>query len=78
VTANLGILQLSEYTDRLDTESSSGYTDSIGETLKEIKAVGSKLGEVAQIFFLVETFMSSNYLNLYLPGGTHAHPAHRR
>ena len=50
VTANLGILQLSEYADRLDTESSSGYTDSIGETLKEIKAVGSKLGEVAQIF----------------------------
>jgi len=50
VAANLGILQLSEYADRLDTESSSGYTDSIGETLKEIKAVGSKLGEVAQIF----------------------------
>ena len=50
VTANLGVLQLSEYADRLDTESSSGYTDLIGETLKEIKAVGGKLGEIAQIF----------------------------
>ena len=56
VTANLGILQLSEYADRLDTESSSGYTDSIGETLKEIKAVGSKLGEVAQIFLSGRNF----------------------
>ena len=56
VTANLGILQLSEYADRLDTQSSSGYTDSIGETLKEIKAAGSKLGEVAQIFLSGSNF----------------------
>ena len=56
VAANLGILQLSEYADRLDTESSSGYTDSIGETLKEIKAIGSKLVEVAQIFLSGSNF----------------------
>ena len=56
VAANLGILQLSEYADRLDTESSSGYTDSIGETLKEIKAIVSKLGEVAQIFLSGSNF----------------------
>ncbi|MEO5887392.1 MAG: response regulator [Anaerolineales bacterium] len=56
VTANLGILQLSEYADRLDTQSSSGYTDSLGETLKEIKAVGGKLGAVAQIFLSGRNF----------------------
>jgi two-component system, sensor histidine kinase and response regulator len=56
VSANLGILQLSEYADRLDTESSSGYTDLIGETLKEVKAVGGKLGEIAQIFLSARNF----------------------
>ena len=56
VTANLGILQLSEYADRLDTESSSGYTNLIGETLKEIRAVGGKLLEIAQIFLSGRNF----------------------
>ena len=56
VAANLGILQLSEYADKLDTESGSGYTESIGETLKEIKAVSGKLGEVAQIFLSGRNF----------------------
>lgn len=50
VTANLGILQLSEYADRLDKQSSAGYTDLIDESLKEIKATGGRLVEIAQIF----------------------------
>src|SRR6185503_2001159 len=56
VTANLGILQLSEYADKLDAESGSGYTDAISETLKEIKAVGGKLGEITQIFLSGRNF----------------------
>ena len=56
VSANLGILQLSEYADRLDTESSSGYTDLIGETIKEIRTVGGKLVEIAQIFLAGRNF----------------------
>jgi CheY-like chemotaxis protein len=50
VTANLGVLQLSEYADRLDKQSSDGYTPLIGESLKKIKEVGSKLEGIAQIF----------------------------
>ncbi|MCI0610873.1 MAG: response regulator [Anaerolineae bacterium] len=50
VTANLGILQLSEYADRLDKQSSAGYTDLIEKSLKEIKAIGGRLSEIAQIF----------------------------
>jgi HPt (histidine-containing phosphotransfer) domain-containing protein len=56
VAANLGILQLSEYADKLDAESSSGYTDSISETLKEIKAVVGKLQEITQIFLSGRNF----------------------
>ena len=50
VAANLGILQLSEYADKLDKQSSEGYTQRIEESLKKIKAVESKLEAVAQIF----------------------------
>ena len=50
VTANLGILQLSEYADRLDKQSSAGYTDLLDKTLKEIRATGDRLIEIAQIF----------------------------
>jgi len=50
VSANLGVLQLSEYADRLDKQSSEGYTESIDASLKEMKTIGGKLGEIAQIF----------------------------
>lgn len=50
VAANLGILQLSEYADRLDKQSSAGYTDQIEKTLKEIRAIGGRLIELAQLF----------------------------
>ena len=50
VSANLGILQLSEYADKLDKQSSEGYTQGIDESLKKIEAIGSKLEAVAQIF----------------------------
>lgn len=56
VAANLGVLQLSEYADRLDKQSSEGYTPLIGESLKKIKAVGSKLEDIAQIFLSGRTF----------------------
>jgi CheY-like chemotaxis protein len=50
VAANLGVLQLSAYADRLDKQSSEGYTQLIGESLKEINEVEDKLENVAQIF----------------------------
>jgi CheY-like chemotaxis protein/HPt (histidine-containing phosphotransfer) domain-containing protein len=50
VAANLGVLQLSAYADRLDKQSSEGYTQLIGESLKEINEVGGKLEDLAQIF----------------------------
>ncbi len=50
VTANLGILQLSEYADKLDKQSSGGYTQLINESLKKIETVASKLENIAQIF----------------------------
>ena len=50
VTANLGILQLSEYADRLDKQSSAGYTHLIEKSLKDIQATGGRLIEIAQIF----------------------------
>lgn len=50
VTANLGILQLSEYADKLDKQSSGGYTQLIDESLKKIETVASKLEAIAQIF----------------------------
>jgi len=50
VAANLGILQLSKYADELDKQSSEGYTQRIEESLKKIKAIGSKLETIAQIF----------------------------
>ena len=56
VSANLGLLQLSEYADRLDKQSSGGYTQLIGETLKKIETVGDKLESIAQIFLSGRTF----------------------
>jgi two-component system, sensor histidine kinase and response regulator len=56
VAANLGILQLSEYADKLDKQSSEGYTQRIEETLKKIQAIGSKLETVAQIFLTGRKF----------------------
>ena len=56
VTANLGILQLSEYADRLDKQSSAGYTDRIDASLKEINVIGGKLSEIAQIFLSGRNF----------------------
>lgn len=50
VAANLGILQLSEYADQLDKQSSQGYTQQINQSLQKIKAIESKLDAVAQIF----------------------------
>ena len=50
VTANLGILQLSEYADKLDKQCGAGYTSMIDVSLQEIKAIGGKLSEIAQIF----------------------------
>lgn len=50
VAANLGLLQLSEYADRLDKQSSEGYTQHIGESLKKIQTVADKLEGIAQIF----------------------------
>ena len=50
VAANLGVLQLSAYADRLDKQSSEGYTQLIGESLNDIKEVGGKLQDLAQIF----------------------------
>lgn len=50
VTANLGILQLSEYADRLDKQSSAGYTHLVDKSLTDIKVTGGRLIEIAQIF----------------------------
>ena len=56
VAANLGILQLSEYADKLDKQSSEGYTQRIEESLNKIKAIVSKLETVAQIFLTGRKF----------------------
>jgi CheY-like chemotaxis protein len=56
VAANLGILQLSEYADKLDKQSSEGYTQQIEESITKIKAIGSKLETVAQIFLTGRKF----------------------
>jgi len=56
VAANLGILQLSEYADKLDKQSSQGYTQQIEESLKKIEAIGSKLETIAQIFLTGRKF----------------------
>jgi hypothetical protein len=50
VSANLGALQLSDYADRLDKQSSAGYTDSIVELLGKIKAMERELREIVNIF----------------------------
>ena len=56
VTANLGILQLSEYADRLDKQSSAGYTERIEKSIREIRATESRLIEIAQIFLAGRKF----------------------
>jgi CheY-like chemotaxis protein/HPt (histidine-containing phosphotransfer) domain-containing protein len=56
VTANLGILQLSEYADRLDKQSSAGYTERIEKSIKEIRATEGRLIEIAQIFLAGRKF----------------------
>ena len=56
VAANLGILQLSEYADKLDKQSGQGYTQQIDESLQKIKAIGSKLETIAQIFLAGRKF----------------------
>ena len=50
VSANLGILQLSKYADRLDKQTTAGYTDDLAQTIKEITATARKLVEIARIF----------------------------
>jgi len=50
VSANLGALQLSRYADRLDRQSSGGYTESIDDLLREIKIMECNLREIAHIF----------------------------
>jgi CheY-like chemotaxis protein/HPt (histidine-containing phosphotransfer) domain-containing protein len=50
VAANLGALQLSEYARKLDKQSIGGYTASVGDLLKEIPLIGSKLLETSNNF----------------------------
>ncbi len=50
VSANLGVLQLSEYARRLDKQSSAGYTEPLETILKEIKAVAGQSRDVAYNF----------------------------
>jgi two-component system sensor histidine kinase BarA len=50
VAANLGALQLSECTRKLDKQSAEGYTESIAQLLQEIQLVVSKLLEISNNF----------------------------
>ena len=55
VAANLGALQLSEHARKLDEQSVGGYTESIGDSLREIQLIGSKLLETSNNFLADKT-----------------------
>jgi two-component system, sensor histidine kinase and response regulator len=50
VSANLGLLQLSECAHRLDKQSSEGYTEPLDAILREIEAVAGQSREIAHRF----------------------------
>lgn len=50
VSANLGVLQLSEHARRLDRQSGEGYTETLETILKEIKVIAGQSREIAYSF----------------------------
>jgi two-component system sensor histidine kinase/response regulator len=50
VSANLGVLQLSEYARRLDKQSGAGYTEPLEAILKKIKVLAGQSREAAYNF----------------------------